>query len=140
MNRPLCSWCRNNDFSEGCSDCDERPILGSLPEFPVNNVVSTIVENARIADEEEARLGADAELQDILPYDAKQQYEYTVDEIAEEVGISRDGVKKILSRCRHKLMRRFLISAMLPVAEEDEIIQVIRGGEEKILEKLSLFF
>jgi predicted transcriptional regulator len=113
-----------------------------LPKEPGSamDLVSTIVENARIADEEEARLGADAELADVLPYDAKQQYEYTVDEIAEEIGLGRDAVKKILTRCRHKLMRRFLISAMLPVAEEDEIIQVIRGGEKEILNKLSLFF
>lgn len=115
-------------------------ILGPIPEFPVDNVVSTIVENARQSDTLEAQTGADEELAGLLPYDAKQQFEYTVQEIADVMGMTHSGVEKMLGRCRHKCMRRLLIAAMLPVAKEEEIVNVIRGGASVMLKALSGFF
>lgn len=112
-----------------------------LPKEPlsVEDRISAFVEKAQEKDLMEDVTGLDEELAGMVPYDAQQYYEYTIQEIADEMGMTHRCVRSILHRARHKIMRRLLILAMLPVAPEEEILGVIRDGEEAILNKLRLF-
>jgi len=97
-------------------------ILGPIPEAPTISWVPDFVQQCAIKDVEEDLFGD----QELMPYDPKQHFNYSIKEISEEMGLDINTIRSLLQRSKEKVLRRLLIVCMMDIAPESEIFEIIR--------------
>ena len=97
-------------------------ILGPLPEPPasVKDMVSTFVEKCRHND-----MISDTFGDEDTYYDPKAYFENTVNEIAENMGISVNGVLSIIHRVKDKFSRHMFILNYMDILPEEKVVDIL---------------
>lgn len=102
-------------------------LLGTMPAPPSvspGEWVSTFVEKCRHND-----MISDTFGDEDAPYDAKAYFENTVNEIAENLGISVNGVLSVLHRVKDKFSRHMFILNYMDKIPEKKIVDILNSGE-----------
>lgn len=99
-------------------------ILGKLPEPPDNDWVSQFVEDCKQKD-----LISDTFGDEDTYYDPKAYFENTVNEIAENLGISVNGVLSVLHRVKDKFSRNMFIINYMDKMSDEKIVEILNSGD-----------
>lgn len=86
--------------------------------------VSTFVENAKTAD-----MISDTFGDEDTYYNPKAYFENTVNEIAENLGMSVNGVLSVLHRVKDKFSRHLFIINYANIMSDDEIVDILNSGK-----------
>lgn len=97
-------------------------ILGQQPDFP-EPFVSAYVEKCRQKDIVEEVAGDEDAW-----YDTKQYFDSTINEIANNLGMSVNGVLSVIYRVKDKFSRNLFIINNMDVLSDDEIVDVLNSG------------
>ncbi len=100
-------------------------ILGELPQAPptVGESVAAYVEECKRADLVEEIAGDEDTF-----YDTERYFENTINEIADNMGMTTNGVLSVISRVKDKITRRLFIINHLDGLREEEMIDVLNSG------------
>jgi len=112
-----------NKFYKMYSEFANMPILGSIPSQPANDFVSGYVEKCRQKDIIEEIAGDEDAW-----YDTEQYFENTINEIADNMGLTTNGVLSIIFRVKDKFSRNLFIINNMGVLSDDEIVDVLNSG------------
>jgi hypothetical protein len=101
--------------------------LGQMPTPPPvspDQWISTFVEKCKHDD-----MISDTFGDEDAPYDAKAYFENTVNEIAENMGITVNSVLNIIHRAKYKFSRYMFIMHYMDKMPERKIINALNSGE-----------
>lgn len=100
-------------------------ILGTIPTTPstCEEFVSTYVDKCRHVDIQEEIAGDEDAW-----YDTKRYFDSTINEIADNMGMSVNGVLSIIYRVKDKFSRNLFIINNMDVMSDDEIADVLNSG------------
>lgn len=98
-------------------------ILGPIPEFPANDFVSSFVDKCKHND-----MVSDTFGDEDTYYNPQAYFENTVNEIAESLGMSTNGVLSVLHRVKSKFSRNLFIMNNIGQLSDDEMADVLNSG------------
>lgn len=99
-------------------------ILGQIPELPANDWVSEFVDSCKQKD-----LISDTFGDEDTYYDPQAYFENTVNEIAENLGMSVNGVLSVIHRVKDKFSRNLFIINYSNIMSDDDIVDILNSGK-----------
>lgn len=95
-------------------------ILGQIPELPANDWVSEFVDSCKQKD-----LISDTFGDEDTYYDPQAYFENTVNEIAENLGMSVNGVLSVIHRVKDKFSRHMFIINYMDILPEEKVVDIL---------------